>query len=366
MATFARMLMLIHVSLVAFALVRAVPPPTKGMYSLMSCDILIHISADGTNTTIGRVDLGQHFNPVGTQLSTIVEKTATMYVLALNKTDNVETALVGISLADASITGVYPTPLLQASAEIGLGMTIDAYGKHGLVISGVDRATNKHTAYTVDIARGHAVQKLSDGFLAGAEGMLDPAHCFDAQSSTFWLMSPGKNYSASGLFDLVGIDLTTGSEVARHTQSAVWMVHAMEHDPHTGGLVALGLDATTFKPFVFTIEATTFKPTIVAEFDAYSIFNSISAWDPLRRTIFGMGYASHTDLDPVLLSYSLADKTKASRDLCQGGDIPPFNIDWFPGRALTKNGVATASGHLDAAMEGDRGDRGGRSAMNRR
>ena len=71
----------------------------------------------------------------------------------------------------------------------------------------------------------------------------------------------------------------------------------------------------------------------MAEFDAYSIFNSISAWDPLRRTIFGMGYASRTDLDPVLLSYSLADKTKASRDLCQGGGgcIPPFNFDWFPG-----------------------------------
>ena len=124
MATLTRMLLL---SLIAFALVRAVPP-TKGMYSLTQMqDILLHISADGTNTTIGKVDLGQHFNPVGTQLSTIVEKTATMYVLALNKTDNVETALVGISLADASITGVYPTPLLQASAEIGLGMTIDAY-----------------------------------------------------------------------------------------------------------------------------------------------------------------------------------------------------------------------------------------------
>ena len=115
-----------------------------------------------------------------------------MYVLALNKTDGVETSIVGIPLADASITGTFPTPLLQSPAAIGIGagMTIDAYGKHGLVISDVDTATQKHTAYMIDPSQGHVVQKLSEGFLAGAEGLLDAAHCFDFVSSTYWLGGP--------------------------------------------------------------------------------------------------------------------------------------------------------------------------------
>ena len=304
------------------------------MYSLtQKQDFLLHINRNGTNTTIGKVDLGQQgFYPIASQMSAIVEKTATMYVLALNKTDNVETSIIGIALADASITGVYPTPLLQVSTEIGQGMTIDAFGKHGLVITGVDRTSQKHTAYVVDPAQGHAVQKLSDGFLDGAMGVLDGAHCVDVPSSALWLTTPSKNYSATGLFDLVSIDLTKGTENARHTLPAAQMVHALKHDPHAGILVALGLDAA-FKPFVFTIDPSSFKPTIVADFDAYSVFNGISAWDPLRRTIYGMAYASQTVKDPVLVSYSLADQTKASHDICQGGGScdAPFNFDFFPG-----------------------------------
>ena len=107
-------------------------------------------------------------------------------------------------------------------------------------------------------------------------------------------MSPAKNYSASGLFDLVGIDLTKGTQTARRTLPAVRMVHAMEHDPHTGDIVAPGLDAATFKPCAFTIETSSFKPTILASFDAYSVSNGISAWDPVRRTIYGVAYASET------------------------------------------------------------------------
>ena len=130
---------------------KTVPPPAAGMYSLSQMqDYLIYIDGNGTNKTIGKVDLGQQFNPIGPQMSTIWKDTATMYVLALNKTDGIETSIIGISLADASITGVFRTPLLQTSVEIGAGMTIDAYGKHGLVISGIDTATKKHTAYLID------------------------------------------------------------------------------------------------------------------------------------------------------------------------------------------------------------------------
>ena len=323
------------VSTLAVAATRE-PPPAAGMYSLSQMqDYLIHIDGNGTNKTIGKVDLGQQFNPIGPQLSTIWEDTATMYVLALNKTDGVETSIVGISLADASITGVFQTPLLQNSVEIGVGMTIDAYGKHGLVISGIDTATQKHTAYIIDPSKGHAVQKLSEGFLTGAEGLLDAPHCFDVVSSTYWLMSPAKNYSVSGLFDLVAIDLTKGTETARRTLPAAQMVHAMEHDPHTGDIVALGLDAATFKPYAFTIETSSFQPTILAGFDAYSVSNGISAWDPLRRTIYGMAFASKTDIYPVLVSYSLTSNATTKTALCQGathrGCDSPFNIDYFTG-----------------------------------
>jgi hypothetical protein len=310
------------------------PRPPAGIYSLtQKQDILIHFGHNGSsNTTVGKVDLSA-FNPVATQLSTIVEKTATLYVLALNKTYNNETSIVGISLADASVTGVYPTPLKQdPGTEVGQGMTIDAYGRHGLVISGVDRTSQKHTAYTVDPAKGHAVQKLSDGFLDGAMPMLDAPHCVDVESSALWLVTPSKNYSASGL-DLVGIDLTKGTELGRHTLPSTQMVHAVRHDPHAGGLVALGLDAATFKPFVFTIDTSTFKPTIVAGFDAYSVFNGIAAWDPLRRTIYGMALVSKTVRDPMLVSFSLAGQQTLYADICQDGAgcDAPFNIDFFPG-----------------------------------
>ena len=36
---------------------------------------------------------------------------------------------------------------------------------------------------------------------------LDFAHCLDVRNSVFWLTSPSKNYSESGLFDLVAVDL---------------------------------------------------------------------------------------------------------------------------------------------------------------
>ena len=309
----------------------AAPQPPGGLYSLTQRqDVLIRFKSDGSNVTVGKVDLTQ-FNPIATELSTIVEKAATMYVLALNKT-GVDTSIIGISLADASITGIYPTPLLQGPSEVGLGMTIDAYGRNGLLISGIDRTSHKHTAYTVDPANGHAVHKLSDGFLAGALNMLDAPHCVDVKSGALWLTTPSKNYSVTGLFDLVSIDLAKGTERARHTLPSAQMVHAIKHDPLAGGLVALGLDAA-FKPFVFTIDTSTFKPTIVAGFDAYSVFNGIAAWDPLRRMIYGMAQVSETVRDPVLVGYSLHDQTKLIADICLYGSAcaAPFNLDFFPG-----------------------------------
>ena len=96
-----------------------------------------------------------------------------------------------------------------------------------------------------------------------------------------------------------------------------------------GGLVALGLNVTSFKPFVFTIDTSTFKPTIVAGFDAYSVFNGISAWDPLRRTIYGIAQVSKTVKDPALVGYSLHDQTKLNVRMMVSA--APFNLDFFPG-----------------------------------
>ena len=49
-----------------------------------------------------------------------------------------------------------------------------------------------------------------------------------------WTVYPAKNYSASGLFDLLGIDLAaadpTKSELLRHTMPGAQMIHAMEVD----------------------------------------------------------------------------------------------------------------------------------------
>ena len=71
----------------------------------------------------------------------------------------------------------------------------------------------------------------------------------------------------------------------------------------------------------------------MAGFDAYSVFNGISAWDPLRRTIYGIAQASKTVRDPVLVGYSLHDQTKLNADICLYGSAcaAPFNLDFFQG-----------------------------------
>eukprot|EP01047_Picozoa_sp_COSAG01_P073088 COSAG01_NODE_11809_length_1854_cov_3.866667_2_plen_149_part_00 len=133
----------------------------------MVADILVHIDAHGVNTTVGKVGLSQRFLPVAGQCA-VAQETATMYILAAKATNNTVTMVVGISLADASITTEVETPLKQLSLpEIGLGMTIDASAAGLLILTGVDRLSDKHTAYTVNPSKGH-VRKLSSGFLADA------------------------------------------------------------------------------------------------------------------------------------------------------------------------------------------------------
>ena len=73
-------------------------------------DSLLHIDAHGMNTTVGKVGLSQRFLPVAGQCA-VAQETTTMYVLAANATNDRETVLVGISLADASITALIKTPL---------------------------------------------------------------------------------------------------------------------------------------------------------------------------------------------------------------------------------------------------------------
>ena len=77
----------------------------------------------------------------------------------------------------------------------------------------------------------------------------------------------------------------------------------------------------------------TFEPTIVSGFDAYSVFNGIAAWDPLRRTIYGIAQVSKTVRDPVLVGYSLDDQTKLNADIClhRSACAAPFNLDFLPG-----------------------------------
>jgi len=313
--------------------------PATGLYALTAMqDTLIRIdTATGMNTTVGPVALSAKYNPVAAQLSTIVAESAAMYVLALNRSDNVATNVVGISLKDGSIVHEMVTPLFQDNGlTIGVGMTIDAANDGIIVISGVDTQTKKHTAYSVDTKKGFALKKLSDGFLSGAEYALDDAHCLDVKNSIYWLTSPSANYSKTGLFDLVGIDLTKGKEIARHTLPSTG-AHALVNDAAGGDLLAVGL-TDELKPFAYTVDTVTFKLRIVASLDVYSIFNSISAWDPATRTLYGMAMQSESVKKPVLVSYNAATKAKWTVPLCglsndAGACDVPFNFDFFDGSA---------------------------------
>ena len=71
MAASMRLSCILLVSTLAIVATRE-PPPAAGMYSLSQMqDYLIHISGNGngTNKTIGKVDLWRQFNPIGPQLS---------------------------------------------------------------------------------------------------------------------------------------------------------------------------------------------------------------------------------------------------------------------------------------------------------
>ena len=358
---------------------------STGMYAYeMTEDSLLHIDAHGINTTVGKVGLSQRFLPVAGQCA-VAQETATMYVLAAKATNDSETVLVGISLADASITAEVETPLRQLGLpEIGLGMTIDASAAGLVVLTGVDRLSDKHTAYAVDPSKGH-VRKLSDGFLADARyahdsntshanptslssrllwselcvdsAELDFAHCLDVRSSVFWLTSPSRNYSESGLFDLVGVDVLKGAEVARHTMcnqmaaacdKGVPHVHAMAHDASTGGLLALGLNASSLTPFVFTIDTAAFEARVVARFEAFSAFNGIAAWDAKRRALYGLAMKSEAVQDPVLIGYSMAAEAMIGPgDLCIGGSgcTAPVILGFFDApdaRSVTLRGSVEA------------------------
>jgi hypothetical protein len=327
-------------ALCAFAAAGAAGSPAAGLYALtQKQDQLIRIdTTTGKNTTVGMVALPQHYFAIGPQQTTIAG--STMYVLALNSTSiDYKTNLVGLSLTDGSIVHTSPTPLLQASGEIGLGITIDAVGASTIVITGVDTESTKHTSWTVDTT-SHKFTKTSDGFLDGAKYLLDDAHCLDVQASietklVYWLTSPSANYTASGLFDLVSIDLQKGTETGRFTLSPAQMPHAMRVDPVTGDLLAFGLDAA-LEPFVFTIEPGTYKTRIKASLNASSVFNGISAWDPATRTLYGLADESQSVHAPVLVSYSAASGA-ASKPLpiCEGGYgcAVPFNFDYFDGGA---------------------------------
>ena len=133
------------------------------------------------------------------------------------------TDLIGINLKDASPAYKAPTPLMQVGALTGAGMTIDASSAGGLVLTGVDSTSGKHTAYRVAPDQP-TITKLSEGFLSTeTKSLLDAAHVLDERngSTTLWTIYPAKNYSASGLFDLLQIDLVaadpTQSELLRHT-----------------------------------------------------------------------------------------------------------------------------------------------------
>ena len=308
---------------------------TTSVYALTQLqDTLLKIdSSTGKNSTVGKFALHDDYNPVATQLSAILGDR--MYFLALNKT-SMSTDLLGIELDDATVVTKMPTPLLQdASGEVGNGMTIHASKAGGLILTGLD-STGKHAAYRIAAPDHPAAVKLSDGFLATETmTLLDAAHCLDERNGTtvLWTIVPAANYSVSGLFDLVGVDLVAAdpakSELLRFTLPPAQMIHAMEMDDASGKLVALGIDAS-LHPFVFTFDPASRKAHAEASVDGYLVYNGMSAWDPATRTFYGLVETSESVPAPMLFGFSAATgAASAPVALCEGGYgcAVPFNID---------------------------------------
>ena len=60
------------------------------------------------------------------------------------------------------------------------------------------------------------------------------------------------------------------NQMAATCEGGVPHVHAMAHDASTGELLALGLNASDLKPFVFTVDTAAFEARVVARFEACS------------------------------------------------------------------------------------------------
>ena len=54
------------------------------------------------------------------------------------------------------------------------------------------------------------------------------------------------------------------NQMAATCDEGVPHVHAMAHDASTGGMLALGLNASGLTPFVFTIDTAAFEARVVA------------------------------------------------------------------------------------------------------
>ena len=124
-------------------------------------------------------------------------------------------------------------------------------------------------------------------------------------------------------------------------------VHAMAHDASTGGLLALGLNASSLTPFVFTIDTAAFEARVVARFEAFSAFNGIAAWDAKRRALYGLAMKSEAVQDPVLFGYSMAEQARIDPvDLCTGGSgcTGPLGMGFFDAA-----GVGIAHGSVEEA-----------------
>jgi hypothetical protein len=292
-----------------------------GLYSLADKQTaLIRYDDDGSSVTIGQLSIG---GTPGPQNTAVVPETKTLYMLALNNSAP-HTILIGVSLADASTTFEVPTPVKQVSSNIGVGQTIH-YAEKGLVVTGIDKMSGLHTAWSVDPAQGHAFTELSSGFLKSSKPRVDNAHTVDPVHGVLWLTTTSPTQPQQ--VDLVGINLANGTELARHTCTSSTMPHAMEYDAASGKLLAFGLrqDAA----FVFEIDTASFESKVLAKIDpklkSRSVYNGISSFDSTSRTLYGL--TSTTDNGVLLVGYSAA--TSAVTVATNLAGAVPFNIDFY-------------------------------------
>lgn len=267
--------------------------------------------ATGALTEVGPVAFDPWRIGVGTQEVAVVPENGMMYMLGLNESGgrgHEIPVISAVSLADASVAFMIPSPLAYAGGYVGTGQSIHYGTKGKLILTGISPDTMLHTAWSMDTTQGHTFTKLSEGFLVNSTLDFDPSVTLDYVNNILWRIVPPVPRTHMG-FTLVGIKLDDGTEAGRYTlnRGTDRLPSAMEFDASSGKLICTYY--FDHRSYVMAFDTTTFEQTGLGEIvPGKGLYKGISTFDRATRTMYVFTRSDEENGRQQIIGFSVATK----------------------------------------------------------